>query len=129
MSNESRLDKLVSEWLRRADREKQQQREANKAGRVEMDAYRDGKYMALNECISDLDYLITDQRYDDLWAEFITPDSLCSLCGNTGIIDTRGVRSQAGVDAGRLNYCVCPNGRELKRKAVALDEWITLLSR
>jgi len=41
--------------------------------------------------------------------------SLCSLCGNTGKIDTRGsAMSTAGVDAGRLNFCICPNGQQAR---------------
>jgi len=40
---------------------------------------------------------------------------LCSLCGNRGIVDTRGrAISAKGLDAGRLNYCICPNGQALR---------------
>ncbi len=40
---------------------------------------------------------------------------LCSLCGNSGVIDTRGrARSAAGVECGRLNWCICPNGQCLR---------------
>jgi hypothetical protein len=39
----------------------------------------------------------------------------CTLCGNSGIIDTRGVRTAAGVPVGRLNWCVCPNGQALRQ--------------
>lgn len=43
--------------------------------------------------------------------------SLCSLCGNSGKIDTRGrAVSAAGVDAGRLNFCICPNGVGLRKR-------------
>lgn len=38
----------------------------------------------------------------------------CSLCGNSGRIDTRGVKTAAGVPVGRLNYCICPNGQALR---------------
>lgn len=55
-------------------------------------------------------------KADDLWLEFINPDvNLCGLCGNTGIINTRGlVRSPAGVACGVLRFCICPNGRAEK---------------
>lgn len=47
--------------------------------------------------------------------EFVMPRGLCSLCGNSGHIDTRGkVFSPAGVECGSIMYCVCPNGRALK---------------
>jgi len=36
----------------------------------------------------------------------------CTLCGNTGLIDTTGrAYTPAGVHVGRKNYCICPNGR------------------
>lgn len=53
---------------------------------------------------------------DNVWWEFIHPSRLCSLCGNSGIIDTIGkVVSAAGVRAGARSFCICPNGREMKR--------------
>lgn len=46
---------------------------------------------------------------------------LCGLCGNTGLIDTRGrAVSPAGVDAGGIHYCVCPNG-QTRRHVAALN--------
>jgi hypothetical protein len=39
----------------------------------------------------------------------------CTLCGNRGIIDSIGVRTPAGLEVGRLNYCICPNGQILRR--------------
>lgn len=40
---------------------------------------------------------------------------LCSLCGNTGIIDTRhSAISPAGINSGRLNWCICPNGQAMR---------------
>lgn len=50
----------------------------------------------------------------DLWLEY-TNKGLCGLCGNSGIIDTRGrAVSAAGCDAGARFWCLCPNGRALK---------------
>jgi hypothetical protein len=51
----------------------------------------------------------------DYWAENYAPEGFCSLCGNSGIIDTRGVRTPAGVEVGRFNYCICPNGQTLSK--------------
>lgn len=39
----------------------------------------------------------------------------CTLCGNSGIIDSRGVRTAAGVEVGRRNWCICPNGQVLRK--------------
>lgn len=61
---------------------------------------------------------------DYFWKHYENNEShLCSLCGNSGVIDTRGTAvSGAGVDAGRLNYCICPNGRVMREhKAVLRD--------
>lgn len=46
--------------------------------------------------------------------------NLCSLCGNRGYIDTTGVKSQAGVETGRLNYCICPNGQAMRKRRLVL---------
>jgi len=48
----------------------------------------------------------------------------CGLCGNTGMIDTRGhLRTPDGADAGGVRaYCICPNGRYAKRRA-GLKKW------
>jgi hypothetical protein len=55
----------------------------------------------------------------DYWLEhYVNEDvRLCSLCGNTGKIDTRGTAvSAAGVIAGRVNYCICPNGQGARER-------------
>jgi hypothetical protein len=57
----------------------------------------------------------------DLWIdEFVNPVAgVCSLCGNSGAIDTRGrAISAAGIDAGRVNFCICPNGRGKREYAL-----------
>ncbi len=43
--------------------------------------------------------------------------SMCSLCGNQGIIDTRTTAiSPKGNYLGRLNFCICPNGQALRKR-------------
>ena len=61
-----------------------------------------------------------------LWLdEFRSPDGqLCGLCGNSGWLDTRGVRSAAGVPCGILRPCICPNGRQLAGRAPSAAELI-----
>lgn len=40
---------------------------------------------------------------------------LCSLCGNSGVIDTRQTAiSAVGVNSGRVNWCICPNGQAMR---------------
>lgn len=48
------------------------------------------------------------------FAEFVIPHGHCSLCGNSGIVDTRGVETAAGVPVGGRFFCLCPNGRAMK---------------
>lgn len=64
---------------------------------------------------------ITQKQLTAFWAENFSPTHLCCLCGNKGVVDTRGkVFSAAGVDAGALVYCLCPNGRAQKRASIPL---------
>lgn len=56
----------------------------------------------------------------DLWLEFCVKN-LCSLCGQVGIVDTRGIRTPANFECGGLHYCICPNGRALKAKRAPKD--------
>jgi len=50
---------------------------------------------------------------DRYWLDhYVTHNGLCAPCGNTGVIDTRSVRSPAGVFPGSQQaFCICPNGR------------------
>lgn len=54
-----------------------------------------------------------DNAITDYWHEHYATGH-CTLCGNRGIIDTRGVRTPAGVQVGRLNWCICPNGQTIR---------------
>lgn len=47
------------------------------------------------------------------WLDYYT-SKCCTLCGNSGIVDTTGVKTAAGVMVGRKNFCICPNGQELR---------------
>ncbi len=49
---------------------------------------------------------------------FNEENDLCGLCGNHGVIDTMGkVYSPAGYHAGIIAFCICPNGRGMKKRA------------
>jgi|GEM_PF-4688326 len=61
----------------------------------------------------------------NIWDEFFNKKvNLCSLCGNWGVIDSRGIKSPAGVACGRLNYCICPNGRRMKKRRWDIEKEI-----
>lgn len=48
------------------------------------------------------------------WQEHYTQQGLCSLCGNSGVLDTRGAKSAIGVRCGALHFCICPNGQRFR---------------
>lgn len=62
---------------------------------------------------------ITKNQLADFWVTNYA-STHCTLCGNTGIVDTRGARTPAGLLVGRLNWCVCPNGRAMASGASGL---------
>lgn len=59
------------------------------------------------------------------WLKHYATDHCC-LCGNSGVIDTRGVRTAAGVEVDRLNYCICPNGQGMREQGVNLAEYAAM---
>jgi len=52
----------------------------------------------------------------DYWLEHYC-NEVCTICGNSGVIDTTAVLSPTGEKVGRLNWCICPNGVALRRLA------------
>jgi len=62
-------------------------------------------------------------KLTELWLNEFVVNHLCGLCGNHGFIDTRGkVKTPAGVECGSVFYCICPNGRALKKGNAVLPE-------
>lgn len=60
---------------------------------------------------------ITKQQMSDLWSNEFGRRGHCCLCGNSGVIDTRGKMFTHGkVECGDLVFCICPNGRDFKNK-------------
>jgi hypothetical protein len=60
-----------------------------------------------------------DEILTEYWNDNYVNGCHCSLCGNSGIIDSRG-RAITGhldqvIDVGRKNYCICPNGRMMRK--------------
>jgi len=55
----------------------------------------------------------------ELWLEEFTEEYLCSLCANRGMIPARHLTSPAGyVIRPQAQFCICPNGRELKKSKI-----------
>lgn len=63
-----------------------------------------------------------DARVAAYWQMFYVNKNLCTLCGNHGVLDTRGIQSPAGIECGSLTYCICPNGQMMRRFNVDLEE-------
>jgi hypothetical protein len=62
-------------------------------------------------------------KLTDLWYNEYVVKYMCGLCGNHGFIDTRNkVKSSAGIECGGVFYCICPNGRVLKKGKALLPE-------
>ena len=55
----------------------------------------------------------------EYWLEYYA-DVHCTLCGNKGMIDSTGVRTPAGKEVGRRNYCICPNGQAMRANRIDL---------
>lgn len=62
-----------------------------------------------------------NQVVTDYWHAHYTDTGLCGLCGNSGVIDTTGVRTNAGVLVGGLHYCICPNGQVFRQHQLPLE--------
>jgi hypothetical protein len=58
----------------------------------------------------------TRKAVERFWLTFFVSDSgYCSLCGNTGFIDTTETASTpTGLNVGRRNLCICPNGQAIR---------------
>lgn len=66
----------------------------------------------------------------DYWYKHYMSKGHCSLCGNSGHLDTRGVKTPTGMRVGQLHFCICPNGQALRETrrdtdviAVLREEW------
>jgi hypothetical protein len=67
---------------------------------------------------------ITKNQLADFWLAEYAPNHNCCLCGNSGVIDTRGkVFTAAGVECGAKVYCICPNGRQIAKPSALTRTW------
>lgn len=61
-----------------------------------------------------IDHDVVEAIVTAYWLKFYC-DGACKLCGNSGWVDTTGVRTPAGVLVGGVQYCLCPEGKALRR--------------
>lgn len=62
---------------------------------------------------------IKNEAVTRYWHEFYVVNHLCSLCGNSGIIDTTNTAlTPNGNNVGRKNFCICPNGQVIRKEAI-----------
>jgi len=61
---------------------------------------------------------IVSKKLTNYWHEFYVNQYMCSLCGNHGIIDTTGIKTPAGLEIGRKNFCICPNGQYIRKQYI-----------
>ena len=63
------------------------------------------------------------------WLDHYVRKGMCSLCGQSGILDTRGSAVTAtGLHCGDIHFCICPNGqtwRETGKTAaeIGAEQW------
>ncbi len=55
---------------------------------------------------------------DDYWHHNYSKNGICVLCGNSGEIDTTGVKTNADFEVGKVSFCICPNGRKIKEFSI-----------
>lgn len=60
-------------------------------------------------------YIVTEY-----WRTFYASDH-CTLCGNSGVIDTSEARTGTGLRVGRKNWCICPNGQAMRSAGLSLE--------
>ena len=54
----------------------------------------------------------------EYWYNNYVNGTHCSLCGNSGVINTcLTSRTAAGVNTGRFNWCMCPNGQARRARS------------
>lgn len=51
------------------------------------------------------------------WVRMYEERGACTLCGDSGWLDTTGVSTPAGAVVGRRQFCLCPNGMMLRKMA------------
>lgn len=75
---------------------------------IEKEKDKKAKVAIIEDCFNEI--------IDQYWLSHYVNNGLCSLCGNTGIVDTTDTAvNSAGHNPGRKNFCICPNGQQLRK--------------
>lgn len=79
------------------------------------DAERD-RLISLQDRPAALSAASPEDILSEYWLEHYAPQDVCVLCGNSGIVDTKGTAFWPdGKPAGGRHWCFCPNGRERRK--------------
>lgn len=69
----------------------------------------------------------SDPGATSYWLAHYIRRDMCSLCGQSGILDTRATAITAtGLRCGEVHFCICPNGqtmREIGDAPRTFQEW------
>jgi len=71
---------------------------------------------------------IAEKSITEYWLKYYV-GQFCTLCGNSGVIDTRGITTPRGHNVGRLNYCICPNGQVMRHFGANMEEHLARYGR
>ena len=74
--------------------------------------------------------MTTEDHVRSYWmTHYVNKDGLCSLCGNTGYVETVDIKSTGALThchsdktQGNKIYCFCPNGQGYRAKNSVYDE-------
>jgi hypothetical protein len=64
------------------------------------------------KCAAFVDSKTGEEIVDEYWLAHYTVGGICTLCGNSGRVATN-----APTLVGRKDWCLCPNGRSLRRQS------------
>lgn len=60
----------------------------------------------------------------EYWFAHYLRRGMCSLCGQSGILDTRTTAiTGTGLRCGDIHFCICPNGQKMRETGKSAAEW------
>lgn len=66
----------------------------------------------------------SDPGVTSYWLANYVRRGMCSLCGQSGILDTRATAVTAtGLRCGEIHFCICPNGQTMRSLGKSAREW------
>lgn len=66
----------------------------------------------------------TNKPLTAYWLEHYVRRQMCSLCGQSGILDTRATAiTTTGLRCGEVHFCICPNGQAMRASGIEARSW------